>query len=550
MMQRWWKIVAAIAYLHPRQLLFWVWRRLLQPRLQCRVPPVAAPPYSHPARFCFLNHHRDFAAGSLTWEPEGEARLWVYNLHYFAFLHDEETQRSTAEKKALIAHWIAANPRGQGTGWEPYPVSLRLVNWLLWELRQPGRLDARARASAAEQAHWLSRNLERHILANHYLENLKALVFAGALLKDARAPRWLERGQRGLQAELAEQFLPDGGHYERSPSYHCLLVDGLLDVLELDRAVPGRLASQLVAAVRHRAVRGLELLAAIELPGDRYPLFNDSALDSAPRPSALYARARQLGLRWTGASENRLVALPGFGVFGLHTETQTALSIKAGPVGPDYQPGHTHCDLLSYEWLVEGQPVIVDTGVYQYQPGEMRRYVRSTAAHNTVAVAGAEQSEVWGEFRVGRRAQLLSAGMARQAQGAVFHGAIRAFPAAGWLNHRRQVRLQETASAWCLEVGDEVRGPIGARALSTRLLLHPDIRVVKRDQGCELYRGETHLGGLSMKPDMSLQVLAAPYCPEFGLRHEAYQLVMSSHSPLPVQLCYSLHIHKNTAGQP
>src|SRR5690625_1994508 len=111
MMQRWLKIVAAIAYLHPRQLQFWVWRRLSQPRLQCRVTPVAAPPYSHPARFCFLNHHRDFAAGSLTWEPEGEARLWVYNLHYFPFLHDEETQRSTAEKRALIAHWIAAKDR-------------------------------------------------------------------------------------------------------------------------------------------------------------------------------------------------------------------------------------------------------------------------------------------------------------------------------------------------------------------------------------------------------------------------------------------------------
>src|SRR5690625_2804289 len=113
MMQRWWKIVAAIAYLHPRQLLFWVWRRLLQPRLQRRVRPVAAPPCCQPARFCVLHRRRDLAGGSLTWEPEGEARLWVYNLHYFALLLDEETRRATAERQALFAHWIAANPGGQ-----------------------------------------------------------------------------------------------------------------------------------------------------------------------------------------------------------------------------------------------------------------------------------------------------------------------------------------------------------------------------------------------------------------------------------------------------
>src|SRR5690625_7191641 len=125
------KSLTSIGHLRPRQLLFWVWRRLLQPRLQRSTALVAAPPYPHPARFCFLNHHRDFAAGSLTWEPEGEARLWVYKLHYFAFLHDEETQRSTAKKKALIAHWIEANPLGNGTGCDPYPDSMRLVHRLV-----------------------------------------------------------------------------------------------------------------------------------------------------------------------------------------------------------------------------------------------------------------------------------------------------------------------------------------------------------------------------------------------------------------------------------
>ena len=73
-------------------------------------------------------------------------------------------------------------------------------------------------------------------------------------------------------------------------------------------------------------------------------------------------------------------------------------------MGPDYQPGHGHCDLFSFEWSCGSQRVICDTGVYAYQDPIMRPYVRSTAAHNTVRVDGEEQSEIWQEFRVARRA--------------------------------------------------------------------------------------------------------------------------------------------------
>lgn len=540
--RNWLRTLFAVRYLRRSQLLFWIWRRVVQPRLDQSMGPATAPPYPAAVSFQFLNHERTFPAGSLDWQPAGASRLWVYNLHYFSFLHDEE--RSVEERQALIAHWVAANPRGFGPGWEPYPVSLRLVNWCLWELRQPGSLSAAAITSAQEQAHWLCQRLEKHILANHYLENLKALVFAGVLLDCRHAERWLITGQRELGRQLAEQFLPDGGHYERSPSYHCLLLDGLLDLLELDQKRPGRLKPALIAAVRGCAQRGLALLSDIELPGDRYPLFNDSALDSAPRPSVLHARARELGLTYPSMNGNRLIAYPGFGIFGLHDPGRQNLAIKCGPVGPDYQPGHTHCDMLSYEWMVEGQPIIVDTGVYEYQLGELRHYVRSTAAHNTVSVEGAEQSEIWAEFRVGRRAQVLAASVERRPGGVVFRGAIKAFPAAGWLRHQRQIDVYEGATEWHLDVCDEIYGSAW-REVSTRLLLHPDITVVQQEHGYELHREGVRLGRLDVEAGVALTVVSAPYCPEFGLRREAWQIVMTRSSALPTRIDYRLHIHKN-----
>jgi hypothetical protein len=68
---------------------------------------------------------------------------------------------------------------------------------------------------------------------------------------------------------------------------------------------------------------------------------------------------------------------------------------------------------LTIDLYYKGQPVIVDTGTSQYGSGAIRSYERSTLAHNTVALAkpvgnkfvNQDQSETWGSFRVGRKAQ-------------------------------------------------------------------------------------------------------------------------------------------------
>jgi hypothetical protein len=55
---------------------------------------------------------------------------------------------------------------------------------------------------------------------------------------------------------------------------------------------------------------------------------------------------------------------------------------------------------------VDKVPVLVDTGTSTYEPGAVRRHERSTAAHSTVQVDGANSTEVWGVFRAGRRARV------------------------------------------------------------------------------------------------------------------------------------------------
>jgi hypothetical protein len=76
-----------------------------------------------------------------------------------------------------------------------------------------------------------------------------------------------------------------------------------------------------------------------------------------------------------------------------------------GPPCPPDLPAHAHADCLSFELAVDGKRTIVDSGTSTYAPGERRAHERSTRAHNTVEVDCANQSEVWGAFRVARRAR-------------------------------------------------------------------------------------------------------------------------------------------------
>ena len=77
-----------------------------------------------------------------------------------------------------------------------------------------------------------------------------------------------------------------------------------------------------------------------------------------------------------------------------------------GPPCPPSLPGHAHADTFGCLVHVNGIPLLIDTGTSTYEPGSVRRYERSTAAHSTVQLDGADSTEVWGVFRAARQARV------------------------------------------------------------------------------------------------------------------------------------------------
>lgn len=323
--------------------------------------------------FTFLN----LTAKPKGWNDPALPKLWLYNLHYF----------ENPAQMALAEQWIAENPVGEGNGWEPYPISLRVCNWLkhLGSRRHP-----RLEMSIHQQVAWLYPRLEYHLLANHLLANAKALVMAGTRLG---VPKWTEKGLSIYRRELPEQILDDGVHFERSAMYHAIIFEDLLDLLEMPDVLPDD-AVRLFRMFAARMLSGLRLLTG---PDGDIAKFNDAADGIARRPAELIVRAGRLGITPVATAGRRTSGYLRF------ERGAYCVIAKTGEIGPSYQPGHAHADTWTFEMWRNGTKIVTDTGTDRYVVDAERLRQRGTAAHNTLMIDGQNSSEVWAGHRVGRR---------------------------------------------------------------------------------------------------------------------------------------------------
>lgn len=327
----------------------------------------------------------------------------------------------------------------------PYPASVRARNVALAIRR--GRADLASELARCARAVLLQ--LEWHLLGNHLHENAVALLCAGLVTTGLEADLWYAVGARLLDAQLKEQWLADGGHFERSATYHGWLLSSLLEVLELHRAT----ARPFPAAWQRCLERALSFVVRIRPPDGSWPLLNDTSLDFCPPADGLLELGRDLGLAVPSPTTASMDVLPDTG-WVVARAGRAFVIADVAPVGPSVQPGHAHADPLTFELWVGDARTIVDAGVRQYRAGPEREWCRSSVVHNTVGIDGCDSAEVWHSFRVGRRPRvtLLSTEASSSPRWSAEHDGFGHLP--GNPIHRRQWALSRDA----LLIHDEVRG--------------------------------------------------------------------------------------------
>jgi hypothetical protein len=341
--------------------------------------------------FIFLNFSHKFE-DKIDWNYNKYGKLWTYNLVYFDFLNQKDISK---EEGLFLVHDFVSNIDEIKDGMEPFPISLRGINWIKFLSKYNIKNDL-IDNSLYDQYMNLINNLEYHLLGNHLLENAFSLLFGAYYFQDSIL---YSKAKQLLVKELDEQILEDGGHFELSPMYHQIMLFRVLDCINLIKNNQWK-DDELLTLLIAKAKIMLGWLFKMTFKNGNIPLFNDSTNNIAPTTDQLKEYSQRLGVH----EKDIKLSESGYRKFA-HSSYE--LIVDVGNIGPDYIPGHAHSDTFNFELYVKGTPLIVDTGLSTYETNERRTLERSTQSHNTVMINNCNQSEVWGGFRVAKRAKII-----------------------------------------------------------------------------------------------------------------------------------------------
>ena len=338
--------------------------------------------------FRFLNISHQFT-DEINWNIPDYGKLWAYNLNYFDYLNQKEL--STSAGLQLIQDFITQSGMHK-VAYEPYPTSLRIINWVKF-LSKEQLNDQSIDLHLYNDCLRLTGSLEYHILANHLLENGFGMLFGAFYFQDEH---FYQVAMKIITEQLPEQIISDGGHFELSPMYHQIILYRILDSLNLIMKNPWK--QDLLSLLDSKAGMMLSWLRNITFQNGEVPRVNDTAIGITPGTDELFMYAQNLKIKEKNVPLNE----SGYRKF---ENEQFELFIDVGQIAPSYQPGHSHADNLQFLLNYKNQPIIVDTGISTYEKSDRRQSERSTLAHNTLTINEKDSSEVWGGFRVGRRAR-------------------------------------------------------------------------------------------------------------------------------------------------
>jgi hypothetical protein len=399
---------------------------------------------SDPAQYCFAVPYRDpLQVGTVkyVWEP---SRLHHVTLLAVAYRLSGDA-RFARHAAAHLKSWWRRNPPLRGIHWlSGIEIGMRLIAFV-WTRRLlgdwPGVEELFERnPDFLLQLHyherWLAALYSRGSSANNHLiaEAAGLFIAASAFSGTPQQEHWAALAAGILEQEALTQTFADGLNRELAFGYHGYVL-GLLLLAAIEGDAAGR---PLSGDCWHALTRMGDALAA-NLAADssgalRAPRQGDGddacallvdAPETGPWSPLLELAAQVLGPRdwWSKARggfvlakvaaplarsrsgdalrpAQRKNAFKEAGVTFLRTEDDAiAARVDHGPHGFLSTAAHGHADALAFELSIGGQPVLIDPGTYCYQgEPEWRRYFRSTLAHNTLEIAGADQAVQAGPF--------------------------------------------------------------------------------------------------------------------------------------------------------
>jgi hypothetical protein len=419
--------------------------------------------------------------------------------------------------RSLLTDWIERNPIGRGVNWTVAMeaalrgISLCLTLELLWPFSREEKpwLDQMT-GSLWQHLRFIETHSEFSFLvrSNHYLSNLVGLTTLSAYLHGPGMRRRLQRYARAVNREILLQTYPDGGDCEASTGYHVLVAQMFLHSLVVQQRSGCVIASEFEGRLRQM----FDWISSLADDSWKVPhlgdcdngrvelLCDDIAQTTLPATERHSLRVGSLcGLAsyllqipmggegedavWfglttgvhAGKSEQKPVSVMADSGIAVLRSGEASVVFCAMPNGIRGKGSHTHGDKLSLVFRLGAGEVFCDSGSRCYtRSAELRNLDRSTRAHNTLMVDGADQNIVPSDprslFRCGNEAMVSRIALSESDEPAV-RASHQGYSRVG-VEHHRTVQLTPRL----LLVLDELSGT-EKHLLELRYILGPEWRV-------------------------------------------------------------------------
>ena len=160
-----------------------------------------------------------------------------------------------------------------------------------------------------------------------------------------------KKGIHIYKKQLKDQILQDGGHFEKSPMYHAIILEDILDIINLSNnnsILPSDFREQLIET----AEKMLSWLNIMSYKNGETPNFNDNANNISHNIIDISKYAKRLGIKTFKPikknSELKIKDLNHSGFFRIDQPNVTSF-LDIGSIGAPYIAGHAHADTLSFE---------------------------------------------------------------------------------------------------------------------------------------------------------------------------------------------------------
>jgi len=405
-----------------------------------------------------INWHRDFSAGvdapiiqstyidyrdvskfgdcKLVWEPNRHHQLVVLARAYVA-----TNERKYALKVAeLLRSWIDCNPFGYGMNWKsPLELGVRLINWvwaidLIWSSEVFDDELWSDILQTVYRAMWdCERKFSQGSSANNHVIGEAAGVYVAACYfrQLPGANKWRKSSQDVLEREIILQTFPDGCTREHAFGYQFFVIQFFQLCLRAAETSRNQFSKEYCSRLHHMFSFLNEISADTgrppnmgdsdngyvldlgELPRNTSELlsvgahqFNDHALMSSGQSETvfwLFGGVRQPATGLEGSRPSVLFTHSGYAIL---RSSRVSAFVDCADLGYGPIAAHGHADCLSLCLNVDGYPVLIDSGTYDYFTyPDWRTYFRETKAHNTAEIDGISQSQSLGPFMWGQRAK-------------------------------------------------------------------------------------------------------------------------------------------------